>query len=849
MDVVRPIFLRQRALKLRLLPTGLCVVLLALCLLEPTAVPGALKPADRIERIVLSADPLRIEIHLHGPVPFKVVQVDTREVLIALRNLQHVDPVPQNGEAGPFLKSLSLAGLPHDVVGLTLKTAGPVKNVRAQWLEENRVLAVTLVGPEKSASLPPPAAPSEPLKKPPPVASAAPQGLPPPPPAGSKSRARAQDAAAAARFAPGTLDALLDEVATAGCAAGTEIQEGVRLCRADRCHEAAALLEQSLAALPSDAPGTWDVCAEAGLFLRAYCLFKTQASGDAIARLEAAQRFQDAINLFPQSRFLPYALTALGNTAMAFNNFEEARGYFKLVLDRYPDYRGAPEALLGLGRVYVEKKNHSAAVAAFRKIIDQYPGSEPVAEAKMGLGHTLYATNHLLEAIAVLSEIRTDSPRRVFDSPDLLVCLGNAYYQTGQLENACQTLAAAFNAFPDDGQNHILLTRIGDIYRDLGQTAKALPFYRLVRQRFPGTDGYLISSLREAEAIADGAEKEKIYRMIIAEYPDNPLSNLALVSLAEHFSRAGEDEKSIAAIRSFFDKYPRELNQEAAFIFQEAYRRVFDRLAAADDYPGILARFEADRVILKKVESPDLFYAVGKAYLQARLYRQAAGALGTAHDLYLSNRRPPELAFEFGAALQAAGNPARALPLLEAFLQKTPDAPHAAEASYRCGQILTADKAYGRALTRFQTALARAPGQHDRGLALMGMAEAYRGLKRLQPAAQSLVKAINHLAGASDNPYETLFTAYRRLGEVYLELGALDKAADALAMALKFTDQPQKYPDLRFLLGETYQRGAAAEQARLAFREVAASDDPFWARLAEEALRQLAIEKKLPQDA
>lgn len=845
--MVRPIFLRHRALKLRPLPSGLCAALLALCLLMPTGGHAALKPSDRIERIELSADPLRIEIHLRGPVPFKVVQVDTREVLIALRNLQHVDPVPQNGVAGPFLKSLSLAGLPHDVVGLTLKTVDPVKNVRAQWLKENRVLAVTLVGPEKTGLVPSPAAPSEPVKKPPPVISAAPQP-PPSPPAVSKSQARPPDAAAA-RFAPGTLDALLDEVGTAGCQAGPDIQQGVRLCRADRCHEAAALLEHYLSALPADAPGAWDACAEAGLFLRAHCQFKTQASGDAIARLEAAQLFQDAINLFPQSRFLPYALTALGNTALALNNFEEAKGYFKLVLNRYPDYRGTPEALLGQGRVHVEKKNHSAAVAAFRKIIDDYPGSQPVAEAKMALGQTLYATNHLSEAIAVLSEIRADSPRRVFASPDLLVCLGNAYYQTGQLENACQTLAAAFNAFPDNGQNHILLTRIGDIYRDLGQTAKALPFYRLVRERFPGTDGDLISSLREAEAIADGAEKEKIYRMIVAEYPDNPLSNLALVSLAEHFSGAGEDEKSIATIRSFFDKYPRELTQEAAFIFQEAYRRVFNRLAAADDYPGILERFEADRAILKKVESPDLFHAAGKAYLQALLYRQAAEALGTAHDLYLSSRRPAELDFELGAALQAAGNSARALPFLETFLQKTPDAPHAAEASYRCGQILVADNTYDKALTRFQTALARAAGQHDRGLALMGMAEAYRGLKRPQPAAESLVKAINHLAGASDNAYETLFTAYRRLGEVYLELGALDKAADALAMALKFTDQPQKYPDLRFLLGETYQKSAAVEQARIAFREVADSDDPFWARLAEEALRQLTIEAKLGRDA
>ena len=835
----RPIFLRRKFIKWRRFPKDVGIVLLALWVFGSGSGMGALKPAGRIEKIALSADPLRIAVHLPGPVPFKVVQVDSGEVLIALRNLRHVDPVPQSGQAGPFLKSLSLAGLPQDVVGITLKTAGPVKNIGAQWLEEKRVLAVTLVGPEKTQ-------PSSPVESSEPASKAVPAVDPQPsPPAPSESRGRPLDVAAA-RFIPGTLDALLEEVVTTGCGTEADLQRALALCRAGRWHEAAELLAQYLAALPPDAG---DGCAEAGLFLHAYCLFQARATEDAIARLEAAQHFQDAINRFPDSPLLPYAFTALGATAMAFNNFEEARGYFKLVLDRYPDYRGTPETLLGLGRVHVAKKNHDDAVAAFRKIIDAFPGSEPVAEAKMALGQSLYATNHLLEAITVLSGIRADSPRRVYASPDLLVCLGNAFYQTGQLEKACQTLAAAYNAFPQDGQNHILLTRIGDIYRDLGQPAKALPFYRLVRQRFPGTDGYLISSLREAEAIADGAEKEKIYRMIIADYPANPLSNLALVSLAEYFSRSGEDEKSIAAIRTFFEKYPRELNQEAAFIFQEAYLRVFQRLAAASDYPGILVRFEADRAILKRMESPDLFYAAGQAYLQARLYRQAAGTLKTAHDLFLSSRRPSELAFELGAALQAAGEPARALPFLEAFLQKTPDAPHAAEASYRCGQILFADNAYDKALARFQTALASAARPHDRGLALMGMAEAYRGLKRPQASVDSLVEAINHLAAASDNAYEMLFTAYRRLGEAYLALGTFDRAADALTMALKFTDQPEKFPDLRFLLGETYQKGAAAEQARLAFREVAACGDPFWARLAEEALQRLAIEGRLAREA
>ena len=59
-------------------------------------------------------------------------------------------------------------------------------------------------------------------------------------------------------------------------------------------------------------------------------------------------------------------------------------------------------------------------------------------------------------------------------------------------------------------------------------------------------------------------------------------------------------------------------------------------------------------------------------------------------------------------------------------------------------------------------------------------------------------------------------------------------------MALKFSEKKDD-PDLRFLLGEAYEKGHEMQRAGKVYQEIIDLGDPFWMRLAQEKLRGIQI--------
>ena len=107
-----------------------------------------------------------------------------------------------------------------------------------------------------------------------------------------------------------------------------------------------------------------------------------------------------------------------------------------------------------------------------------------------------------------------------------------------------------------------------------------------------------------------------------------------------------------------------------------------------------------------------------------------------------------------------------------------------------------------------------------------------------------MVKAIDLYAAVPETPPDVISKAYRKLGETYLKLNAYYKGADAFSMALKFSEGNQD-TDLKFLLGETYEKSRQLERAQRVYQDIVDSGDPFWARLAKERLRGISIHTKL----
>jgi tetratricopeptide (TPR) repeat protein len=101
------------------------------------------------------------------------------------------------------------------------------------------------------------------------------------------------------------------------------------------------------------------------------------------------------------------------------------------------------------------------------------------------------------------------------------------------------------------------------------------------------------------------------------------------------------------------------------------------------------------------------------------------------------------------------------------------------------------------------------------------------------------------MASIPEKHFDDISVAYRRLGENYLHSKVYLKAADAFSMAVKFSEKPENYPDLYFMIGESYLRGNVLDMAEEAYRDIISIGNPFWTKLAQEKIRCMELEKKL----
>jgi TolA-binding protein len=817
----------KRLYQIRIIIGGL--LFFVICLYPFPVIPMGPKT---IKKITLDGQSGTLKIAVTGEIPYKVFQAGQKEVIIALKNARLSKNAFKKDYRSRFIRKIEKNILPGNIVVLDLHTRHFLKKILPRWTDGKKTLVIKLstIAAATTAKPVPKKKITAPHKPPPPS---------PPPTAGIKLPELTIATLDALQKRPvDSIDGMLAAVQSDDCLTHPGIRRAVTLCASKDFQKAYDDLDRYV---ESDKA---KICFEAAYFLRAYAYYKNRNPDVEDQNLKTASLFQEAVSYYPKSRYVPYGIMGLGKINRRLKNYGEAKGYFKLITDSHKKFPGLPEVLLELARLYIDKDKSGSAIATLEGLISRYPDTPFISEARLELGKALFEANRFQEALTHFSGLIKSSPRIVYESPDLMVYLGKTYYQMGDLPRARNILLRAVNYFPDIPAANIILTRVGDIFRDEKQPEKAQKIYEHVVKNFPGTDGYIVSSVRMAEYLKRRVEKENLYQMIISDFPDHPLTHLAYVKLANLLSREGEYEKSISIIHTFLIKYPGTLKKEAVQVMKDAYGPLFQKLMKADDPAAVLTWYEKDKSIINRINSPEIFDIVGTAYLSGHLFEEATRLLQKSYQLYGKDKCPPGLAFNLGVSAMEAGHPNRALKVLKAYTRNHPKLDHTADALCRIGRILMEKKQYKKAQNRFRAAYRHTKNNIDKAEIRIQEAEADKALGDYKAAARSLVQAIDLVSGIPEKSNSDISKLYRNLGDMYLQTKTYPKAADAFAMAIKFSDRKET-PDLRFLLGETYEKGKNIEMAGKVYREILEMGDPFWARLAQEKLRGIQIDIKL----
>ncbi|RPJ78525.1 MAG: hypothetical protein EHJ94_09360, partial [Deltaproteobacteria bacterium] len=179
----------------------------------------------------------------------------------------------------------------------------------------------------------------------------------------------------------------------------------------------------------------------------------------------------------------------------------------------------------------------------------------------------------------------------------------------------------------------------------------------------------MISSIRLAKYLEKREDREKIYKLIIDDYPENPMANLARLRIAELQNKAGEYKQSIATINELFLDNPRALKQEALFLKQNSFESLFKWMIEKGNYPEVLSLYESDKRALDTYENPNIYSLVGESYFQGHLYEGAAKLLLEAENYTRDNKNPDKYTYMLGVALQESGETEKAFIHLNRYIK------------------------------------------------------------------------------------------------------------------------------------------------------------------------------------
>ena len=582
-------------------------------------------------------------------------------------------------------------------------------------------------------------------------------------------------------------------------------------------------------------------CLEQASYLRAYAFFKNSDAASFDQLIKTEELFQNALISFPDSSLKPFGLSAMGLIHMRMNNPAVAEGYFTIVEENYGDYPGIPEVLFYLAGIFTDEGYEEKGLRYFRRVFENQPENTYTVDAALGLGKAYYNIRHYLDALHLFDHIAETSPGKIYASSELLLNMGNAALKLGKTSKARESLMRAINLFPDIESRDMILSDIGDTYAKENRLEKAKTMYRYVRENFPDTEGFIKSSMGLARHLDKREEREKIYKMVKTRYPENKFARVAMMRLAEIYQENREYEKCIEEIENLLSTNPRALRYEAVRLMQEAYESLFENDLENGEYTDILKKYEKEYVRIDRMNSKIISLNVGLSYFRGGLYDQAFNHLLNAYKQYDRNSRPPELLFSMGVSMDETGRDDDALKLLKGYAEKFPKGDRRVDALTRMARIHMEKKEPDASAQYYDLAYQASKDHLEKGKVLYDKAMMYKGQKRWGKMSETLTAAVNDIASASGKNYDPLFRAYRNLGDAYIEQNLFVKAADSYSKALKFSDTESREANLKFMLADAYQKSNALKEAKEIFSEVADRFDSVWGRLAAQRLSTLEL--------
>ena len=384
---------------------------------------------------------------------------------------------------------------------------------------------------------------------------------------------------------------------------------------------------------------------EEALYLQAEAVFAQNKDKMPEAFEQTNDVLQQALNFNTASTNVPRALIKLGYINLRQGNIPEARAYFNLMRNKYPMDEEIPlidvywgEHFMEQAKLHDPKANYELAAQSFKDVLQKNPESRFARDAALGLSRALFELRQYDEANKIVDYIDKRWPRYYLENPTLRRVSADIAYKLGDFAKAKDDYLWFYNLVPKDPSNDLVLARLGDVSVRLNQMDAARDFYDMAIRLYPGKEGALMAMMRLAEqgihdspdlqemlkTFADPKDikPDKIYEIIVNEYPKSPLAPLALIKLAMWNMYKQAYPRTLELADQFIKDYPDdELEKQAVELAAQAFAKMIGPLLEESDYKRVLELWRTYPYVASRA---DLFTDHDRLGVALALYYQGA---------------------------------------------------------------------------------------------------------------------------------------------------------------------------------------------------------------------------------
>ena len=606
--------------------------------------------------------------------------------------------------------------------------------------------------------------------------------------------------------------------------------------------------------------------AERAYFLRAKSYEQLYSRSIIDHFTEIKRYYENAINRYPDSIYVPNAFLAIGNLCFNSKNYYEALAYYNLIFKKYKGSITSLRALMQKVKILLLKKKKQEALSILEYVVYQYPGLPEETEAKIEMSKILYEMNSFRRSINILSNVRKIHSKKIYQYPEVFLYLGYNYYELEDYKKARENLFSFYNHCSDRKINNMILTKIGDTYRDEGLIDDAVKIYQLVFELYPDTEGAIISLIRFAEQQEKGAldiEKgisspvkiiskeiglpreiyEDIMNNLLKKDDKNPLAQLALLKLAVLYQREKDYEKSLKALKELLKKYPRtSLKKECKYALNKTLGAILNEEMKKRRYKNIINIYHKERNLFSMINSPDPFLIIARVSKKLKLHDMATEMFIRADSLLPDNEKPADLLVYVGSDLfKKKDELTGAFSRLNLLIDHYPTDKNIPYAYRLKGQILLKQKKYPQAVEMFSSALRYHLKRCERATVLIEKAKALMGYHFNEEA----FKAIRKADKLKRDCYIYYPYIYHEIGDLYLHLGYPKNAMLIFNNVLDIEKKEENKIKLKLKIAQCYQLLNKKQDCLALYNEISSLNDPFWSNLANEKIDEINFAREM----